>query len=69
MVEERDHIAVAPPSPRELDASIPDVVAAITLKLMAKRAEAEATPPAAPPPPPASEVLLTEIRDLLRERR
>jgi predicted ATPase/class 3 adenylate cyclase len=36
----RDHIAVAPPSPRELDASIPDVVAAITLKLMAKRAEA-----------------------------
>jgi len=34
-----------------------------------KRAEADAAPPAAPPPPPASEVLLTEIRDLLRERR
>jgi large conductance mechanosensitive channel len=34
-----------------------------------KRTEAEAAPPAAPASPPASEVLLTEIRDLLRDRR
>jgi large conductance mechanosensitive channel len=32
-----------------------------------KRQPAEA--PAEPPPPPAEEVLLTEIRDLLKERR
>jgi large conductance mechanosensitive channel len=32
------------------------------------RASKEAAPPAAPPPPPRSEVLLAEIRDLLRNR-
>lgn len=32
-----------------------------------KKAEA-AAPPAAPPPPPATEVLLGEIRDLLKQR-
>jgi large conductance mechanosensitive channel len=34
-------------------------------KLVAK----EEAPPAAPPPPPKQEVLLEEIRDLLKERR
>ena len=35
-----------------------------------KRAEeAEPVAPAAPPPPPAQEVLLTEIRDLLKARQ
>ncbi len=33
------HISKAPPSPREIDASIPEAVAAIVLKLMAKNAE------------------------------
>jgi large conductance mechanosensitive channel len=33
-----------------------------------KKAEVEATTPAAPPPPPAQEVLLTEIRDLLKKQ-
>ena len=33
-----------------------------------KKAEIEASTPATPPPPPAQEVLLTEIRDLLKKQ-
>ena len=39
----------------------------LALKVLSKVKKAE--PPAAPPPPPPQEVLLTEIRDLLKKGR
>jgi len=41
----------------------------IFLALMALNKMKKAEPPAAPPPPPPQEVLLTEIRDLLKKGR
>ena len=40
----------------------------LVIKAMNRVARKEATEPAAPPPPPADVVLLTEIRDLLKQR-
>jgi large conductance mechanosensitive channel len=45
------------------------IVFLITVKLMSMMRRKRDEAPAAPPPPPADVVLLTEIRDLLKQQR
>lgn len=51
-----------------INAVIKFLIVAWAVFILVKQVNRFNKPPAAPPPPPAQEVLLTEIRDLLKKR-
>ena len=70
---DKDHPAVLFAYGKFLQASLDFVIIAFAIFLLVKginslKRKEETAAPAAPPPPPPTEVLLTEIRDLLKAK-